>query len=769
MKKNTLYCMLIILGLIVFLISSCSKDNVTPDPDSGKIKTDQSVFVGKKTIPVSGGQFDINGTTTPIEGLSILVPNNAYTTEKEFSVSYANITSHSLGQYFNPISPLIEISNGGDYADKLITLKIPVSSNPGYYRMVCYYDKVKGTVEGISIVKSDDQYIEVAVRHFSLIVITEVQKDILIKGGGFHTDFDPNVNGWSFMNFGTYPEPKGICAGMSIGAAYHFKNFKALLNLNSYFENDQLWFRTSDFWEDDAKGLRFATAIHRTHSIFWDNGNTSITQMISSPEEDRFWNLIYAILIENQPQLIYLSSTKTDTAHMMIGFAYTINASNATISVYDPNFSGLTKTIEYDLITKKFKPYISAANATAVEQGYFNLYDKIAFVPLSTVMSNDEMNFLWQKVQNNTIGEGIFPPYKIFAVPKNTDFKKVELNTTDKTIQNYIPFDEFDFEVEGFDPSYKVTKEAVSFYPGAGLERINPAQTIKMENTDTLIGLHLKALPPNESYERWLGFNWFKISLQDIWIEPNDTIIAVNSELTLVARHNGTAPKHAQFEWDFGDKTDDQSTDSSITHKYVESGDYEVTLTVINLDNQKEVAKVYSKVNVTVWPRIAITIKGMDTNPPSTIKASDDSDIPSISWANKYVSTAPAISWNKNDFTIDFQYNLSPAVYTCSIRGTMSDDGKKINYLSAIYTGLAFEGDWTYQAAIVLQNFPIEEYLPGKIIGKSLTGPEAQSKVAQLSWKQTFKDNQGVPTEKTLKSVDWTSNKTELSVYFYDR
>lgn len=68
--------------------------------------------------------------SNPLEGLSIIIPGNTYGDSKEFSISYANITSHELGSYFNPVSPLIEITNGGFYADKFMKLKIPVSPHP---------------------------------------------------------------------------------------------------------------------------------------------------------------------------------------------------------------------------------------------------------------------------------------------------------------------------------------------------------------------------------------------------------------------------------------------------------------------------------------------------------------------------------------------------------------------------------------------------------------------------------------------------------------
>ncbi|MBK7359314.1 MAG: PKD domain-containing protein [Saprospiraceae bacterium] len=759
----------ILVVSLLFVSISCSKDESDSGNDSGKIKTDKQTQLLQQTIPASGGYLEISGSASPLEGLRLEVPEGCYQESKTFNISYSTITSHELGQYFNPISPLIEIQNGSDQSAKFMSLRIPIQLNQGEYAMAYYYDRKTGQLEGLPVEKITDSYIEVSIRHFSLLVISKIQKELLIQGGGFHTLFDPKQNGWSFVNYGTYPEPEGICAGMSIGAAYYYKNFKTNVNLYSYFDNDLLWFRTSDYWPDDARGLQFATAIHRIQEVFWSNNNESILKMLDAPDEDRFWNLIYAILINNQAQLVFVKNSQIDTAHMIIAFGYTINPTEAIINVYDPNYPGLESTITFDMTTNKFKPYTSAINAKALEDGTTFNCDKIAFIPFSAAMSPDEMDFLWQKVQSGTIANGLFPAFKVYAVPKDPAFTKVELNIEDNTKINYIPFGEFDFEVAGLDPNATLKMEEISFYPGIGLERTVPAQTVKMENKDTLIGLYLYATPSGQLYDKWLGFEYFKIQVQDIWIEPADTSIAINTDLKLIARHNGSAPKRARFSWNFGDSNSDTSTDSTIIHKYDQPGDYDIELIITDLESQKEVAKAKTTVNVTIWPRIAITLKGMDTNPPSTIKASDGADIPSISWANKNIITAPNLSWNKNDFVVDFQFNLDPAVYTCRIQGSVSADFKKITYLNAIYTGIAGGGDWNYQAAIVMQNFPLEVYLPKQIIGKILTGTEAQSKVSQISWKVTTIDNQGNPKEQTLKSIDWNSNQTELSVFFYDK
>lgn len=754
--------------LLGFSLMQCGEDD--PDIiDSGKIITDKEIFVKKESVPENGGLIAIEDASSPLYGLEIELPDGSYNEAVSFSISYSEIKSHEFGELFNPVSPLIKIENGGKLSNQLMRLKIPISSNPETYRMAYYYDRTSGELEGISVIAKNEDFIEVGVRHFSLLVITEVQKELLIEGGGFHTSFDPSKNGWGFVNYGTYPEFDGICAGMSVGAAYYFKNFKASLALNSYFDNDQLWFPSPDVWEDDANGLRFATAIHRVQETFWDNNLVDVSQIVHAPDSDRFYNLIYSILILNQPQLIYLSDPAAPHAHMIIAFGYQVQGKEVKINVYDPNFPNQESTITYNLETQSFSKYTSAQNARALENNQLFNYSQIAFIPFSSVMSKTEMDFLWQKVQNKTIEDGIFPAYKIFAVPKDNSYTKVELNTRDNSAQNYIPFTEFDFQIEGVDPGTGVKLEALSFLPGFGLERYNPAQTIVMENRDTLIGLYLKAIPTNQTQEQWVGFEWFKIKLQDVWIEPSDTTISTHSEVKFTARNNGTLPKNALYKWDFGDGHQSESRDSMITYKYDEGDEYAVELKVYDPSGLTEIAKVKTKITVADWLKIAVVLKGMDSNPPSTMKASDDTDIPSMAWSSWAVPNSPPLKWSNNNFVVDFPFTIGDFTYTAHISGTMSVDFKKVHNLSAIVTGFGLGGAWTYQAAISLFDFPIEEYLPGEIIGKILTGPQAQAKVGNLSWKQTIKDNQGQVTTITLKSIDWSSSQTELSIFFYNK
>lgn len=592
MKKGNLNGILSIILILLFV--GCSKDDNNSISDSGKLKTDHSVFVIKKSIPASGGQLDVLGTQTPLEGLSIIIPGNTYGDSKEFSISYANITSHELGSYFNPVSPLIEITNGGFYADKFMSLKIPVSPHPGYFRMAFYYDKKTGELEGIPIIKSEDSSITVGLRHFSFIVVTEIQKNILIQGTGFHSFFEPVTNGWSFPNYGTYPETGGICAGMSVGAAYYFKNFNASVNLGTFFDNDKLWFATPVFWEDDAKGISFATAIHRSFSVYSNSQNNAFDPILVASEEDRFWSIIYNMLVNNQPQLIYVHAKDSAVAHMIIGYAYEINSNKAKIKVYDPNYPRFENEIKFDLVNKSFIPYASASNAKAIEDGDVYNFNEIALYPLSSAISVEQMDLLWNKVQNNSIGKNLFPSYKIYAVPQDKTFEKIELIADDNGIRNSIPFDEFDFELELLEPVVSAGLESIIYLPGLGPERKNPATSVKMVTRDTLIGIYIKAIPIGQQYEKWLGFDWFKIHLQDVWIgiNPNPISGEPEKEIALSVESKGITASDLKYVWNFGDGTSEmiRYNDNTVKHKFSKVGDFKVNVKLYDNKNGKELA-----------------------------------------------------------------------------------------------------------------------------------------------------------------------------------
>jgi hypothetical protein len=98
-----------------------------------------------------------------------------------------------------------------------------------------------------------------------------------------------------------------------------------------------------------------------------------------------------------------------------------------------------------------------------------------------------------------------------------------------------------------------------------------------------------------------------------------------------------------------------------------------------------------------------------------------------------------------------------------------SDDTSRLSRRRSRCAGL-FVGDrhWRRRSGGTVDNVvhSIEALGPAGPMGDELAGPSVQSKVTNVSWRQTSKDAPGNTMVVERKSIDWTSQQTEVSVYF---
>ncbi|PLX32946.1 MAG: hypothetical protein C0600_01320 [Ignavibacteria bacterium] len=768
---------LILVAALLFPIA-CSEDDggTGPGGDSGKIVTGESAQVLQGNLGSEGGTVAVTQSDAALNGLELTVPSGAYSSGIQISVHEAQIESHDFGADFDPVSPLIRVDNGGEFAGIPMTLHIPLPDLQGRFPVAFYYDRPAGTLEAITPVGRGEDYLDVAVRHFSEIVVSATQIELLKQGGGFHTLFDPAVNGWSFVNYGTSPEFDGVCGGMSIGAARFHRDFSTSLAIKTHFDNDEYWFRTPKVWQDDANALRYVTELQHefvTSSNIWTlDGKSPLDPIWTRSEEDHFWSICYALLVLNQPQFLFLGVKNSDEdGHAIIAYAYEISGNTGTLKVYDPNYPGKEGEITFDLTAKAFRPYTSAVNATALADGDTYAYNEIIFIPLSTLCDAGKLDAIWQKVSDGSIGDNIFPRYEAYAVPvDNEDLPRVKLLDATSGKTTFLPYNKFRVELDMADPTL-VTKTIgwVDLPDIKEIEKRDPSGEITLENPgeENLVGIEVDVLPQSGRSHSWAGFQWYKIRMQSLWLEPADTNIAIGQEAELTARNNGTAPPNARFEWDFGDgNTQTVHGDSTVSHPYLEVGSYTVTVSMYDGQSTEALGSAEATVNVTEFLTIAITLQGMSTTPPSTIKATDGADIPSITISNKVGSKEPLV-WNENRFSVDYSYTLYDIDFNTRISGRLAADGKSIETLTAITAGSGYGGDYTYNAAMTVVNFPIENLGPSFPVGGGLTGNTAQPKLPNISWRTTTKDTQGNTTVSELESINWNSDQTKLSVYFY--
>ena len=765
--------------LTVLLLCSCSEDDSTaPDGgDSGKITHEDWTQLLDQSIGSGGGSATVSDAASVLNGLSIDVPSGALSGSMSLSIRAADITEHAFGEHFDPVTPLISVDNGEKFTDIPMTMHIPLPDLQGRFPMAFYYNRAAGTLEAIPPVGRGEDYLDVAVRHFSEVVVSATQIKLLRQGGGFHTLFDPQVNGWSFVNYGTSPENEGICGGMSIGAARFYKDFASSPAIRGYYDNDTYWFRTPKIWQDDATGLRYCTELQKrfiTDSKVWTlDGKSPLDPIWLRSEEDHFWSLCYALLVINQPQFLFLGvrNNANAPAHAIIAYAYEINGNTGRILVYDPNYPGKEGVITFDFSAGKFLPYTSAANAGALEDGATFSYNEIIFIPLSTICDTKALDEIWQKVQNGTIGKGVFPAYELYAVPVDDEsLPRVKLldGATGKT--TYLPYRNFRVEIEPVNKTLDYSMVAWVDLPDIGeVEKRDPPGELAIEKTDreNLVGIQVNATPGSGAEPAWAGFQWFKLRLQSLWIEPADTAIALGQELELVARSNGAAPPQARFEWDFGDgNTKTVNGDSTVTHVYEEAGSYDVTVRLFDGSASSEIGSAFAHVDVAAFRSIGIFLMGMDSQPPSTIKLTGGIDLPSIVIANK-TGNAPSLTWNERSFEVDYTYRVSGVDFNTRISGRVAADSRSFETITAITTGVRDDGSYSTTLAMTVVDFPIQSGGSGLPTGGELRGLAAKPKMPNVTHRQTTTDSNGNTTVTEIESIDWNSDNTRLSVYLY--
>jgi hypothetical protein len=339
LKKHA-FTAISILVILATLLGGCGgpgNQSSTPTGVSGTISTGKSVTVASTDIPAAGGSITVTDESSPVKGLEILVPASAYTTTTSFTISTAPIEKHTFGKDFNPITPLISIDNGGAYADEIMSVTIPVDIPEGYFAMGFYYDSKTGKLEGMATIAQDADSITIGTRHFSsflvsMIKLTELTPDI-------DSGFRPGIDDWQFVNYGSYIEPEGHCAGQSLSALWYYVTQPDGKDLTLYnrYDNNGNEPDTPTLWQDDSYGYRFASTIQQ--DINWDGFAFKFWRAQRGFNDELTWNLFcYSMQMTGEPQLVGVTN-EGHGGHAMI--CYRIN--DGKMYIADPNYPGDTE------------------------------------------------------------------------------------------------------------------------------------------------------------------------------------------------------------------------------------------------------------------------------------------------------------------------------------------------------------------------------------------------------------------------------------------
>ncbi len=735
---------ILVLGIILFTFSSCKKNEspTGPDNNSGSSKIEVGTSVDVVTQPVSsgGGTIKIDKAGDPLNGMEITVEPNSFSSTKNFKVSYAEIKNHSLGDKFNPITPLISISYEGGYSEKPMEVKIPVSLPTGHFAMAFFYDDQTGEVEGLPVEELSSTSITVSTRTFSSassltkrnstgdatnigkMVISSISESLLNAQSIISSGFTPGIDDWEFVNYGSYIAAGGHCAGQSMAAMWYYYEKKLKGETSLFHKLDEVNDKTKPglLWQDNPLGYRFASTIQEDFN--WDGWVKDMEFRSLFP--NLVWNAFaYSMFLTGEPQSVLIRNSNDEGGHAMI--VYKVNITEKKLYIADPNYpnnrvadDGSESIRTIDLVNGKFKAYetglTAGANSTTMDQiAYFG---KTAYIDWS------QLAVRWNEVLNKTIGNDRFPKYTLWVEDGSGYELSDGLNTDADTLIFHCKSTDCLQYINGTDhyQDLEIYNDEGKFFCRADNKgRI----IIPLQPGQNKIGVYIKGAR-NNSLDNYVDFKWINVYRQNLYILPDPLNGKPDEEYEFVARTDGSAPKNAKYIWNFGDDTNPVtvSNDSTVKHTFTKEGEFTVIVELYDNAINKKVGAAYASANIVKEGNLLNILHTMTT---FSVDASFDFLTPTgyeySQGINFMKANDDTLKWNGTSFSYDHaseeEYDNQgfKADYYYYVSGTVSSDGKTILEIKTKSVSIYYRYyEWfeTHTEEMNFTNIPIIHY-PG--------------------------------------------------------
>jgi hypothetical protein len=644
---------------------------------AGTITTGQTVAAAIATVSAGGGSITITFKKPgdPLDGMSIAIPAGAYSSAREFRISYAPVVSNSFGADFNPITPLISVDNGGQFAGQMMVVTIPVTIPADSFAMGFIYDRATKTLEGMPLLAEDASSITVGTRHFSDFIISMIPKIKLKKD--IDTHFRPGIDDWQFTNRGSFIAPGGHCAGQSISAMWYYYTQPdgKDLTLCGRYDNNGNQPATPGLWQDDSLGYRFASVIQA--DIDWDSVDNIWLPLVKSISHEDTWNAFaYTMQLTGEPQLVGLYS-KTGGGHAMI--VYRIKDGNMLIA--DPNYPGNTeRIIHYGF--GKFLPYSSGDNREAIDAGISKQYETIMYEAKSSLVDFPSIAARWAEFKDKTIGDDLFPGYSV--VFRNEKGQSQVL--TDGTIvsSNKISIDAF----------FNGTLSGVNVFRDGAELLWDTTSARELKPGNNLLGVLITKQVDNKA--AYVDFQYINVSYGSLTLKPASQQAEPNRNVTFTVEMAQPAPAGSKLEWHVDGTLKNTGSALSLTVSFPNEGTHTISVKVVD-----------SAGKVAMQAQGQAVIKGLTTTTPAVagnnLSALQQMKTFSGVFQGKcnvkertspvnFVITMPErtasilnITWNGSSFSGKVTSGVEGDTQTSTVSGTVSGDGRTLTSLVFTY------------------------------------------------------------------------------------
>ena len=431
----------LLLGVVLFLILYSPSA-----PVNGGLQLGRTVSFGIGVVPTTGGEIIIEDSGTPIDGMKISLQEGTYTADSVFEISLTDISSHSMGTLFNPITPLITIENGGEFAESPMFLTIPIDIEDDEFAMGFFYNRETGALEGIPLVYETNDTAVLMTSHFCDIVMSKVKKTGILDTPA-ETGFSVKTDNFQMPNHGSYREVNGHCAGQSIASIYYYMYIKeggelrgGGIPLYGRFDNDAniVGSNTTDadktpaLWQDDSEAIRLCTAVdvefekvYQEKKFLYYDGITRKDKYFyyenyaGFDDQLTYCAFAYAMKLTKMPQL--MTVFRDGGGHALVAYRIEDNR----IYVADPNKpEGTDRFVELEMKNNgsyQFKLYGSGENADEIEDGD-RFYNKIGYMGVFAIIDKTAVQKSWvELLEGSGVGKSLFPSDVGFSVTVGKD------------------------------------------------------------------------------------------------------------------------------------------------------------------------------------------------------------------------------------------------------------------------------------------------------------------------------------------------------------
>ncbi|NLW10717.1 MAG: hypothetical protein GX028_01710, partial [Clostridiaceae bacterium] len=432
-------CLISVMAVVLIIVGI-----VLLWPDGPRnIELARGKTIEKTSVDQAGGIIDAGE-------IKIDIPEDAFAKKTSFKIKTREIKEHHFGDAFIPITPVFSIDNNDRRSTEPMTVTIPIDIEDDEFAMAFYYNK-DGSLEPLPLIYQDSSQIVAATTHFSDIVASKISIEELMALD-IDTGFRPEIDDWSFANYGSQISPGGHCAGQSVSMAYYYNELKAAGDpgLHAIFDNNTQQVKTPQFDRDDSLGIRLASVMQKEGD--WDGYHfvflrEQIHRQKYVSDRQMYYAFAYSMHLTGEPQMMGIfvrEANPEEEIKLSAGHAIVIyRIAQGTMYVADPNFPG-NANLTIPLNGEVLGPYVSKTSANKPDR----LYNSYSLIGKTAIFDYSKMAGLFSEMNKSTqeskIGNGLFggTSYSIIVdIDKNGNYvlaKNPELVVFDEETKNKI-------------------------------------------------------------------------------------------------------------------------------------------------------------------------------------------------------------------------------------------------------------------------------------------------------------------------------------------